>query len=740
MLKRAIGCIGFFLLTTFFTLYGQENVDSLFIKLQAAKSGTEKVLLFQSIAKVYSSEIRDNSLAEKYYNEALSLANSLHDTSLTIECLDMFGVFYRNRSSYSRALELHFQALDLANTFDSKLYQAKVNNNIGVVYRRLDNHARATEYHLAALTLSEEIKDTFSTSVALNSLGNIYSLNGQYKDAIQYFERALELSAAQKNVLGLAINNNNIGEVYEFSGNMEKAQVYYQKSLDYNRQINSDKGIAISLNALGKIHLYYNQPKLAYSLFNQALAIDKRLGDRKFIADSYTNLGKSQVALGMYDEAELTLGRAIHVASEINSLYHFQVAYEELSNLELKRRSIAKAFDYFKKAVVYKDSIINEKNDRHIASMRILFESEKKEKEIQILRQRQELDQKEIDTQNKMRNYLLGGLTLSFLLLSMAIFAFNNKKRANRILAQQKAEIEKANFALREQKEEIETQKEKIEQQNHNIEQKNKHLEDAYLIIEDYIGKITDSIKYAERIQQALLSPLSLYNNFFAESFIFASPKDIVSGDFYWFASKDDTCYFAVADCTGHGVPGAFMSIIGMDLLNQGINQFGLAKTDELLHFINEELRVKLRKKENDELVLKDSMDIALCSFNRATREFTYSGALIPVFVVQGGVVTTLKPDYTSIGAGKRIFNGEFKTQRLTLSPDDWIYISTDGFTDQFGGLDKKKYMRSRLVQNFARFNHLPANQQYSEFKSEFFSWKRENEQIDDVLFLGLKV
>ncbi len=740
MLKRAIGCIGLFLCATFFPTQGQENVDSLFIKLQYANSAKEKVLLYQSIAKFYSNELKDNSLAEKYFNEALTQANAINDTSLTIECLDMFGVFYRNRSSYTRALELHFQALDLAKSLNSKHYQAKVNNNIGVVYRRLDNHSQATEYHLTALKFAEEIKDTFSTSVSLNSLGNIYSLNGQYKDAIQYFERALELSSAQKNLLGLAINNNNIGEVYEFSGNMEKAQVYYQKSLDYNRQLNSDKGIAINLNALGKIHLYYNQPKLALSLFSQALEIDKRLGDRKFIADSYTNLGKAQVALGMFDEAQLTLNRAIHVASEINSLIHFQLIYEELSLLEKKKHNTVKAFDYYVKSVVYKDSIINEKNDRHIASMRILFESEKKEKEIEILKQRQEIDQKEIDTQNKMRNYLMGGLILSFMLLALAVFAFNNKKRANRILAIQKEEIERANHALREQKEEIETQKEKIEQQNHNIEQKNKHLEDAYLIIEDYIGKITDSIKYAERIQHAIQSPLSQYNSYFADSFLFSSPKDIVSGDFYWFASKSDTCFFAVADCTGHGVPGAFMSIIGMDLLNQGINQFGLGSTHELLHFLNEELRRKLRKNENDELVLKDSMDIALCSFNRSTKELCYSGALIPIFIVQNGNVETLKPDYTSIGAGKRIFSGEFKTQTLTLKENDWIYISTDGFTDQFGGLDKKKYMRARLLQSIVRFNHLPANQQYSEFKSEFFSWKRDNEQIDDVLLLGLKV
>jgi serine phosphatase RsbU (regulator of sigma subunit) len=257
--------------------------------------------------------------------------------------------------------------------------------------------------------------------------------------------------------------------------------------------------------------------------------------------------------------------------------------------------------------------------------------------------------------------------------------------------------------------------------------------------LENYIGKITDSIKYAEQIQKSILPDTDVLKSIFKETFIFYKPKDIVSGDFYWYSEKEDKIFIALADCTGHGVPGAFMSIIGMDLLNQVVKQQGCEEPDKILYFLNNELREKLRKGK-EELILKDSMDIALCIINKKTREVNYSGALIPLFIVNDGEVSEIKPNYASLGTSNRLFNKEFRVHRFTLRPNSWLYLSTDGYIDQFGGENHKKFMRTRFLEFLVKINNLTADAQLEETEKQFEWWKGGNEQIDDVLVWGINI
>ena len=202
--------------------------------------------------------------------------------------------------------------------------------------------------------------------------------------------------------------------------------------------------------------------------------------------------------------------------------------------------------------MIYKDSILNEKAQRSITLLQTLYKTDRAEKENQLLRKNQEIQEKEIRRQSVITVSLILGIIMAFLLIALIYNAFRIKRRAATKLQMQKQEIEEINMALSMQKEEILTQKEEIEKQGISIKQKNKYLEDAYRIIEDYINKITDSIKYAEQIQKAILPPIKVVRELFAKSFIFFKPKDIVSGDFYWFGRRDDKILFAAADCTGH--------------------------------------------------------------------------------------------------------------------------------------------------------------------------------------------
>lgn len=701
-----------------------QNIDSLLTSLQFAQDTTQKIELNIKIANFFNNS-RNSKEAEKYLLEAKKLAEIQGNSALIIRTSNDLGVFYRNHSRYSESLILHNESLTLANQINDKKQIAISLNNIGVVYRRLDDQSKAAENHLKALKVAEEIKDTFSISVALNSLGNIFSLNGRYSEAISYFTKALQLSKDQKNSLGIAINNNNIGEVYEFSGDYEKAKEYYSKSLEINKLLKNEKGIAIGLNALGKILLYTGFPITAYKYFSEAAVIDKKIGDKKFIADCYINLGSALATLKKYEEAKQCINQAIKIAEEIKSKLHLQQANDLLSKVYTQNNDYKKALFFYKKSTIYKDSILNEKSDKHIATIQTIFETEKKEKEIQILKQKQEINDKEYKRQKYFNYSLIIGLILSMVLITVVYLSLLTKRRANKLLSEQKEEIENQNL--------------KIEQQKHNIEVKNRNIEEAYQIIESYIGKITDSIRYAEQIQKSILPDMDRLQTIFNDTFTFYKPKDIVSGDFYWYAVRDEKIFIALADCTGHGVPGAFMSIIGIDLLNQIVIQQACEEPGKILSFLNNELREKLRKGK-EELILKDSMDIALCIINKNTREVSYSGALIPLFIVSDGEVSEIKPNYTSLGTSNRLFNREFRVHTFKLKPESWLYLSTDGYIDQFGGEFNKKFMRSRFVEFIVKLHILPANIQREEMEKQFESWMGKNEQLDDVLVWGIKI
>ncbi|MFP4555548.1 MAG: tetratricopeptide repeat protein [Bacteroidales bacterium] len=738
--KPIILSILFFLLLIFSDAFGKKNPDSLLLKLEFEQPDSTRLELLIELSKYYNKDSRYLEKCEEILEQALLIAAKESNQTALSRVYHSYGVLYRNIAEYNKALGHHNKSLQHAQEANNIPLIASAYNSIGVVYRRMDNHPRATQYHLLGLKAAETAKDTFNIAVSLNSLGNIYSLNGQYNEAFSYFKRALDLARIMNNTLGQAINYNNIGEVYEFMGVMDSAYVYYNKSLKANKSIESQKGIAISYNAIGKILLHYGKVKEAYNLFNQALRIDKKLGDKKFITDTYINISRALIELNKLDEAEECANKGIEIAKEIGSIIHTQWAYENLSRIYSKRSKPDTAFYFYRRASVFKDSLLNEKNARAIAMMEVMFETEKKEGEIQLLKQTKKINEKELARQKVIRNFYLFGFVFAIILLFSVIYALNIKRKANKVLATQKAEIEKSHSQLSIQQKEIISQKEEIEKQRNNIEQKNSHLENAYRVIEGYISKITDSIRYAERIQTAILPPLSMAKEHFSDSFYLYKPKDFVSGDFYWLTNKNGKLIIAAADCTGHGVPGAFMSIIGMDLLSQAVNQQNITEPAQILDFLNLELRNKLRKEEEEELILKDSMDIAILTINANDKSIQYSGALIPITIIRNGEIIGNKPDFRSIGTSAKLFNRPFTQKTIDIEKGDWIYLYTDGFMDQFGGDDKKKYNRRRFYKTLTSIYKYSGKKQKNELNRIFSEWKGNNEQIDDVLVLGLKV
>ncbi len=287
------------------------------------------------------------------------------------------------------------------------------------------------------------------------------------------------------------------------------------------------------------------------------------------------------------------------------------------------------------------------------------------------------------------------------------------KRRLEYLVAQKTSEISQQNIALEQQKDELDS--------------KNLHL--------------TNSINYAKRIQEAILPPKEEIQRHLPNSFVFYKPRDIVSGDFYWFAEIKGKTMIAAIDCTGHGVPGAFMSMIGNDLLNEVINVRGIYEPDQVLNYLHKGVNQTLKQSDAFD-ANRDGMDMVLCVIDKENKTVEFSGAKNPLFYWQNGELKEIKGDKLPIGGHTMRWENERKFTKHTISIEEEtiFYIFSDGYQDQFGEKINKKFGRMRMRELITKHNHLSLEQQEKYFEDAFFDWKGNEEQIDDILLIGFKV
>ncbi|HEY6160664.1 MAG TPA: SpoIIE family protein phosphatase, partial [Bacteroidia bacterium] len=360
--------------------------------------------------------------------------------------------------------------------------------------------------------------------------------------------------------------------------------------------------------------------------------------------------------------------------------------YLSLSDLYAKKNDFKNALEYKTKAYVIKDSIYNEQNSHQVNEMAAQYESEKKE--LLISAQAEKLAHEQ-----NFRIYLIAFCVL------IAAFAFVllrgnvQKKKAN----------EKLSLAYRE------------------IEIKNKD--------------ITDSINYSKRIQDAILPAKEVKYKLFPQAFVLFKPKDIVSGDFYWFAEKDGKRLIAAADCTGHGVPGALMSMVGNNILNQVVMEKGITQPALILDQLNAEVIKSLKQSGAEN---KDGMDISMLVFH-SEMDIEYAGAQRPLWIVRGKELIEVKPDKFSIG-GLQLEQRHFTGHRIPLQQNDCVYIFSDGYADQFGGTEGKKFRSRQFKELLVSIHSLPMNEQEKKLDESIERWKGHAMQVDDILVIGIRI
>lgn len=627
----------------------------------------------------------------------------------------LLGMLSCNQSNYDKALEYYLASLKIDKEIGNKPGLSISYNNIGLVYWNQGNYEKALKYYLISLNLDEELGDQKGMASSYNNVGLIYWGQSNFDKALEYFQRAISLHSILNDKKGMAGGYSNIGGVNYYKGHPDLAIQYFKKSYDMYESIHYLPGCATAATNISEILTEQKKYSEALIYGMNALKIQRELGSKSDVAYSLLALAKNYSSQHDYSKAIELLKEAAALAKEIRANKQLSQAYLDLAAIYARQNNYKEAYSMHQLYSEVSDSIYTNESAAQIAEMNTKYESEKKNREIDILKKEKEIQQLTQSSEKSknviIRNSLLIGLTL---ILLLAILLFNRNQVKQR-----------ANIALAQKNKNIEEQKTQIEFQHGQLELKNK--------------EITDSINYARNLQLAILPPDQQVRQLLPESFILYKPKDIVSGDFYWLEQWGDKILVAAADCTGHGVPGAFMSIVGNNLLQQAVNNYGLSKPFLILNNLNKQISKMLHQTEEASTV-KDGMDIALISIDQKERKVEFAGAYNSLWLIRDNDIREYPADKHPIGA----FIGEelkqFSHHEFQYQPGDRLYIFTDGYADQFGGTSGKKLKYKNFRSLILEYHQLPMSLQREKLLHFMDDWKGNLEQIDDMLIIGIQL
>ena len=638
-------------------------------------------------------EIEDKyDSAQIYFEKALKIYTKINHQNGIAKSLGNIGNSFLYRGKYKIAIEYYFKAIDIQNKINDEFGRGNNYNNLGVAYYYLQNYNKAEEYWLYALNSFQAQGNMHRMSYSLNNLGMIANNIEDYQNSISYYEQALEILTDLNDKKGMASALNNIAESYYAQKKYKQALEKYNQSLELKNEINDKRGLAIVLNNIGKVQL-----------------------EAKDFKSAIENYNKSK-----------------HISKEIGFIEKLKDVYENLSDVYEKTNKIDSALKYQKLFASIKDSIYINENTQAITEMGAKYLTEKKSRENELLKKDIDLKKATIAQQQMMEYGFLIGIIMLLFIIILVFSQFRVKKKANQTLTQQNTIIEENNNKLNQLVEEIEGHKKQLEKKNHDI---------------------VSSIQYAKRIQEAILPNETTIADELPNSFILYKPKDIVSGDFYWIDKMNEKVFFTAVDCTGHGVPGAFMSIIGFNGLNKATHENFISSPGAILDFLDSHVKKTLQKS-NKNTIIKDGMDMALCSWNPNSKVLEYAGAYNSMYViskydlqlenvepvVENGLnLYEIKANKQPIGFSIKD-KDNYKNHTLKLNEGDVIYIFTDGFADQFGGPSNRKFMSKNMKKMFLEHAEKPLTDQLEIYDQLFMNWRGENDQLDDICIIGMKV
>ena len=654
----------------------QKTADSLYHKLNKIQSDTEKVNVLSSIQVFYSNNNNDSAL--KFAQAALSLADKINFTVGKIKALGNLGTVYYYKSKNAYALNYYLQSIKLTQALEkkegstsfTKKQLSRCYNNIGTIFHAQKKYSQAQNYYKKAILIDLLSNDKPAAAQCYNNIGVIRQTMGYYAEAIKNYQQALDIKMQLGDSISIPSTLINIGTIKMTENKYGEASFYFIKALDYCKNTNNLQDKALALINLGD--LYYSKKEYAASLpyYKEGIDICKQQNNSEFLSYAYQSIS---------------------------------LPYFKLKNFE-------KAYEFFQLHITIKDSIYNKDNYKTLNEMQIKYDTENKEKEINLLTKDKELQNIQLKNNKIIIYSTLIGLII---IIGFAIYVF---------------------YAFK--------QKQKV---NLELDFKNKKIEFAYKIIDEKQKEVLDSINYAKRIQYALLANTDFIKKYIPNNFILFNPKDIVSGDFYWAtnitSNNHDLFFLACCDSTGHGVPGAFMSLLSIGFLSEAINEKNIHTPNQIFDYVRQRLINSIgsdNQKDGfdgilvciDSNPLKKEVDITYAASNNAPILITTNNSI--------NQLIELPKDKMPVGQGEK--NTPFTLFTINAKAGDTLYLYTDGYADQFGGPKAKKFKRNALNQLLLQISNTTVNEQFEVLNQQLKDWKGDLEQVDDVCVIGIKL
>jgi tetratricopeptide (TPR) repeat protein len=628
-----------------------------------------------------------NILAYKYYatkpettiilaEKSKALCQKIAYTQGQIEATKNIGTAYAVQGDYEKAIQHYQAALQVAETNNYIKSAGRLYNNIASVYSRQGNYPEALAYHFKALGIREKIGDKNGIASSMNNIAIIYAKQNNYVKALDFQSKVLTINREMGNTEDIARSLNNIGFYYENQGKYAVALQYYAQSLVASEKIQNIELLALSQMNIGKCYLQQNKVDSALLYLEKAQVSNKGVSDKENESWILQQLAEAYLVKKQYNKALLYAKNGLETAKiaglkdkEKDCHATSYKIYEALNQYE-------KALLHHKRFKEIADSLQNEEINKTTHNLQAQYEFDKKVALLEAEQAKKNVEQaKELQSQQFQRNAVIAGL-LTMIVISFLIFRSLRKETKAKQLLQTK------NTELHQAKEEIQQQAEEIQQLYQNMQATFEDLQHKSI-------NITASITYARRIQAAMLPFESRIAEGVGEGnfFILYQPRDIVSGDFYFYEKIKNTVILAVADCTGHGVPGAFMSMIGNQILTEIIAKNRLLSPDKILNLLHYEIRRTLQQHTNTES--RDGMDISIISLSPLENDTShtqveYAGAMSSFYYVLQGELYEIKADKKPIGGQQYPNETEriFTKHQLILPVGTVAYLFTDGYQD----------------------------------------------------------
>jgi tetratricopeptide (TPR) repeat protein len=670
----------------------QEIIDSLILVLKKQIEDTNRVNILNDLSKQIMFQGKyEQSL--NYSQEALLLSKKINYSKGIARAYSNKGLIDWNKGDFKEALNYFSKSLSISKEIGDKKGISVAYNNTGLVYLYQGENKEALDNFYKSLKIKEELNDKQGIGIAYLNIGNIYLNQKENLKALDYFSKSLAINIELGDKKYEATNLNNIGIVNGILNDFPKAIEYYLKALEIYKILDNKKGLAMCYSNIGNTYQELDQYKKAMENLLYSVELYKQIDDKQGIGISYTNIGNIYKKEKKFEEALGYFNQSLDILKIVGYKVGIRDVYNSLADLYKQKKDFKKALEFQQLFVEMKDSLLNQESNKQIAEMNTKYESEKKEKDIQLLTKDKKLQVAEIGKQKLIKNLFIIGFVVAILVAFIVLRLFKATKKQK-------------------------------------------------LIIEHQNRQIVESINYSKRIQNSLLPSVAYIKETIPSLFILYEPKNIVSGDFYYFKQFENYSILACVDCTGHGVPGGFMSTLGSLLLDKIVNDTTLKPSEILIQLNNEIIRI-LHQQAGGEL--QDGMDLSVCLIDKKNSSIEFSGARNGIIIVTNNEAKRYKANPLPVG-GNYIKKGvpierNFKTESIALNNTDWVFMYTDGFIEQIGGKENEPMNYEQFEKHLINTTRLNTDEEkIALLQSEFTKWSGNNEQTDDVLIIGFNL